>query len=110
MNPEPYLVARLVKSVAMLALDADVQIQYLTRIGVAPLADELALDLHESLLALPNLGGQAWMTRDALESLHAIDRIFESAVDPAFWSVDSLRDGTEWSRIRQLAREVLTAL
>lgn len=99
--PTVALLDSIIEVLARLAAPADLQIEYLTRLGVAPLIDELALEFDDIFKPLAHRidGRPGW--KNALASLRELDSSLDS--DQLPWTIDDLRESRDWEEIRRLA-------
>ncbi|WP_030529694.1 hypothetical protein [Phycicoccus jejuensis] len=111
----PALLAKLVRSVAVLALPYEDQVSWLSSLGLGrpEFTDELAQELGDGA----RLGGQfvdaGWLTPEACQKINEIDALLSSRGGPAneeFWRLEALRMSPEWARVRKLALSVLATL
>jgi hypothetical protein len=72
--PDPSFVARLVRAVAVLALPASDQMDYLRSVGLPEGVDELALELHEGALLMPQFLALSWLPQAATEAIAGLDQ------------------------------------
>ena len=89
-----------------LASPPQAQIAYLRHLGVAPLADELALEFHDLYLLVPQLTAQRVLTRQQSEALDAVSRQLDAmsaCQDTSLWLEDALRRHPDWVEMRRLA-------
>jgi hypothetical protein len=108
MNSRDALVAQLVDAVQRLAAPPGVQVRYLEELGVAPSADELALELDDVWrAAVPELTDPQ---RTAVERLDAALQELSGGDDETLWRVDALESDPHWDAVRRLARDALTML
>jgi hypothetical protein len=108
MNSRDALVAQLTEAVERLAASAEVQVRYLDERGMAPSADELALELDDVWRA-----AAAKLTdpqRIAVERLDAALRELGGRDNETFWRVAALESDPRWDAVRNLAQEALTML
>jgi hypothetical protein len=90
-----------------LAMDAAEQEAYLSRLGVLPSTDELALELDDARLGI---------TLDDVEATSLLERLdahlekMSGEEHAGLWTVDALRTAPEWIEVRRLAAQVLRAL
>lgn len=104
--------ARLVRSVAILALPADDQVAWLRSLGLGEpgLADEVALEFGDAHLLTDRLLLEGHITAAAANALNDLDRQLTLMSGPErarFWSIDALRSLEEWHQVRGLARAAL---
>jgi hypothetical protein len=105
------VLARLRSAVGHLADPAAAQIAYLTELGVAPLADELALELDDLLgaaLADPNL--LEIPQREALTRLDETLKYMSGAEHADLWTTTALEGAAERRQLRDVARSALKRL
>lgn len=104
------LLVELLKAVSRLALPANDQIAYLRASGVAPNADELALELHDGIVLVPQFVSQGWLTSRNADLILEIDSILKeiSGEDrPELWAEEALREAEVWEAVRAKARTFL---
>jgi hypothetical protein len=103
---------RLRAALEHLAWPAARQRDYLIGLGVAPLADELALEFDDAFRPVDTMPATLGLSAAAQESLLAVDHTLEamSNSDSHVWQVDSLAGSTKWAEIRRLAAMVLGEL
>jgi hypothetical protein len=112
-TPNPSFVARLIRAVAVLALPAAGQMDYLRSVGLPEGVDELALELHDGALLVPQFLAQGWLPQAAAEAIADLDRYLGamSGSDRASeWTTLALQDAKQWENVRQLARQVLNVI
>lgn len=90
-----------------LAADAAEQEAYLSRLGVLPSIDELALELDDAMLGITLDDAEP---RRLLERLDAHLDQMSGAENARLWTVAALRTAPEWIEVRKLAAQVLLAL
>ena len=89
-----------------LASPPQAQIDYLRDLGVAPLADELALEFHDLHLLVPQLAAQRVLTHQQSEAIDAVSRQLDAmsaCQDTSLWMEDALRHHSDWVEVRRLA-------
>ncbi len=89
-----------------LASPSQAQIDYLQHLGVAPLADELALEFHDLYLLVPQLAAQKVLTHQQSKAVDAVSRKLDdmsTCQDPSRWMEDALRSHPDWVEVRRLA-------
>ena len=89
-----------------LASPPQAQIDYLRNLGVAPLADELALEFHDLHLLVPQLAAQRVLTQQQSEAIDAVSRQLDAmsaCQDTSLWMEDALRRHADWVEVRRLA-------
>lgn len=87
------------------------QVAYLTDLGVAPLADELALeldDLLEAALSDPDLLDVS--QREALARLDDMLKRMSGPENAELWTTTALEDAAEWREIRDVAQTAVERL
>ena len=100
------VVDELYQIVERLALPPQAQIDYLRNLGVAPLADELALEFHDLHLLVPQLAAQRVLTQQQSEAIDAVSRQLDAmsaCQDTSLWMEDALRCHSDWVEVRRLA-------
>lgn len=93
--------------VRRLASEPDEQIAYLTRLGVAPSLDELALEFEDVYSPLQPLIEAAPEGTTLAESLRALNSAL--SVEALGWAFDNIRDPA-WSQVRTASTLVLRRL
>lgn len=63
----------LIKAVARLGFPADIQQWYLKELKVLPSIDELALELHDRAVLLPQFVENGWLTSREAEAIADLD-------------------------------------
>lgn len=101
-------VERLMRTIALLAADAETQASYLDGIGAGSGhdLDELALEFDDDFRACP----RDQLTMPQLEALAALDRILETlggSAHATFWNREALHNDPRWREVRGAARKVL---
>ncbi|MFF3430509.1 hypothetical protein [Streptomyces sp. NPDC002602] len=100
----------LIEGVVLVAAPAPVQVAWLEKYDVPP--DEIVLGFDDGFRLAERLAQEGRLGATALSDLRMIDEIFsEMAKDEGTdrWTRQALSTDAEWDRVRQLAREVLTA-
>ncbi|MFJ8579660.1 hypothetical protein [Micromonospora sp. NPDC093277] len=105
----------LVRATARLALPAEVQLDYLRKIGAkiggVGNVDELALEFDHVFGLLAEFEEMGWLTDVEAAVLREIDsrltRMSDSRSDRV-WSCEALHDDPSWSEVRFLAAQFLT--
>ncbi|WP_377325655.1 hypothetical protein ACFJIY_11220 [Pimelobacter simplex] len=113
-GPHPALLAKFVRSVALLALPYDSQVAWLASLGMGEpeFADELSLELEDGVRLSRQFEEAGWISSEARQAAVALDALLGEFSGPAhgdFWRLDSLGDSADWARVRELALKVLTA-
>lgn len=112
-DPHGRALVRLMRAVAMLAMPAAVQSDYLARIGTPDLADELALELDDALPSADALRVQGYLTDTEYNMVRALNRKLDSMSGydrEPLWRTSALADDPEWQQIRDMAREFLQSV
>jgi hypothetical protein len=107
------VVEELCQVLGRLAAPAQAQIDYLQHLGVAPLADELALEFHDLYLLVPQLAAQRVLTHQQSKAIDAVSRKLDdmsTCQDPRLWAEDALRSHLDWVEVRRLASIAAKAL
>ena len=89
-----------------LASPPQAQIDYLRNLGVAPLADELALEFHDLHLLVPQLAAQRVLTHQQSEPIDGVScelDAMSACQDTSLWMEDALRRHADWVEVRRLA-------
>ncbi|GAA2706163.1 hypothetical protein [Actinoplanes palleronii] len=111
-QPGAIFVAAFVRSVAVLALEADAQVAWLGEKGF-PLVDELALEFDDGFRLVPTFVERGWLNAAALPALTEIDQNLSSMSgqhNAGLWHVEALAGRTEWDQVRASARTALALL
>ena len=99
-------VEELCQVLVRLASPSQAQIDYLRHLGVAPLADELALEFHDLHLLVPQLAAQRVLTHQQSAAVDAVSRKLDAmsaGQDTSLWMEDALRSHPDWVEVRRLA-------
>src|SRR5688500_3468866 len=72
------VLVRALRTLSVLALPPDAQVACLGQMGVAPLADELALGFHDQVLLLDGLVSDGYLDAADADGLRAIDAQLEA--------------------------------
>jgi hypothetical protein len=107
------VVADLWQVLVRLASPSQAQIDYLQHLGVAPLADELALEFHDLYLLVPQLAAQRVLTHQQRKAVDAVSRKLDdmsTCQDPRLWTEDALQSHPDWVEVRRLAAIAAKAL
>jgi hypothetical protein len=100
------VVEELCQVLVRLASPSQAQIDYLQHLGVAPLADELALEFHDLYLLVPQLAAQRVLTHQQRKAVDAVSRKLDdmsTCQDMSLWMADALRSHPDWVEVRRLA-------
>jgi hypothetical protein len=114
-QPNPAMLVRLIRSIAILALPYDAQVQWLDSLGLgeARFADEMALELEDGVRLLPQFENAGWLKSDVVALIRNLDEFLGARSGPeraAFWDLDSLQTSADWSEVRRLATNLLLRL
>lgn len=104
------LVGELYGALRRLAAPPEEQVAYLKKLGVAPSADELALELDDLLYLVPQLVRDGRLDDEGAEAIYDLDRKLADMSGPAkanLWTVEALLDGEQWLDVRRLAKQAL---
>jgi hypothetical protein len=107
------VVEELCQVLGRLASPSQAQIDYLQHLGVAPLADELALEFHDLYLLVPQLAGQRVLTHRQSKAVEAVSRKLDdmsACQEPRLWVEDALWSHPDWVEVRRLAAIAAKAL
>lgn len=113
--PHPALLAKCVRSVALLALPYDSQLAWLASLGLGDpeFVDELALELEDGVRLLQQFEDAGWLSREVRNVISELDAVLAERSGPNhenFWRLESLRDSPDWVHVRNLALRALMAL
>ena len=87
-----------------LAAPASEQVSYLTKLGVLPLVDELALELDDLIGLVPQLVEHGRVTQEQTKAIYAVDhKLPEMSKRKDLWTELALREQPEWEEVRRLA-------
>jgi len=106
----PGVLAQLVASVAVLALEPEGQLDWLRSIGLPEGVDELALCLDDGVGCAPWMVENGWLLAGAARAIGALDAHlddFSGMANAALWTPEAVRSAHEWAEVRRLARVVL---
>lgn len=111
--PAVITLAAFVRSIAILAMDARTQIEWLNSLGLpgrAALADELALEFDDGYMLLPVFLDKGWLKDHSADVLGDIARALTAMSgreNEAVWAVEALASDPRWEEVRGLARKAL---
>lgn len=114
--PAACSVVGFVRSIAILALDAEGQVDWLQSLGLpgrAALADELALEFDDGFKLLPSFLNNGWLSQDIVGVVSEIDRALADMSGQAnkdLWAVEALPSDPRWKEVRVLARKALVLI
>jgi hypothetical protein len=98
-------------SIALLASPAEAQIAWLKELGVAPLADELALEFDELTQLIPQLESAGVLGRGAVVAIAELSSAVEAIpTHREAWTEAALATDVRWANIRRLAGLALVSL
>lgn len=99
------------RAVAILALPASDQIAWLDSLGIGGRnVDELALELGDGFLLVPQFVEHNWLSVEAVEPLRALDSLLASISGPSngvLWETAALETAPAWEEARKLAKAAL---
>ena len=107
------VVEELCQILGRLASPSQTQTDYLQHLGVAPLADELALEFHDLYILVPQLVAQRVLTHQQRKAVEAVSRKLDdmsACQEPSLWVEDALRSHPDWAEVRRLAAIAAKAL
>lgn len=100
-------------SLGRLAAPADEQLAYLESLGTGALADELALEFHDDVLAVKAFAESKLRGTEAMRAVAEVDDALRNMSGPAnerLWRPEGLRTAQEWAALRRLAAAALERL
>lgn len=103
---------RFIRSVAVLALPAEGQVQWLNSVGL-PIADELAQEFDDRFLLLPQFIELGWIPESVAEQLRELNSLLAAMSGPdnaAIWEISALESNDVWDKVRNHATRILLAL
>ncbi|HEY1570439.1 MAG TPA: hypothetical protein VGG05_03785 [Pseudonocardiaceae bacterium] len=101
------------RAVAMLAMPAPIQADYLVRIGTPDQADELALELDDNISSVAALRDRGSLTDAEYTMLHALNRRLDSMSghdNELLWRTSALAESADWREVRSMAQEFLQSV
>jgi hypothetical protein len=75
--------------------------------------DELALDLHDGALLVPQFLAHGWLSESAAKAIGALDQYLGTLSGDEYkylWTAAALQDTDQWETVRRLAREALAVI
>lgn len=113
--PSPALLAKFVRSVAVLALPFDNQVAWLSSLGLGDpeFVDELALELEDAARLSRQFEEAGWVPSEVRRAVIELDALLRERSGEAhadFWRLTALRDSSDWEQVRELALKALLAL
>ncbi|WP_212818661.1 hypothetical protein [Polymorphospora rubra] len=113
-SPSPRHLTAFVRSIAILALQAETQLAWLSRFdGRSPTVDELALEFDDGFGLVPTFIERGWLSNAAVSVLTQLSSQLDSMSgdhNAHLWCADALSGRLEWDRIRASARAALMLL
>ena len=112
-GPSPRLLASLVRALAVLAMPAADQVDWLRSLGVLgdpPNADELALELSDGAFLSAQFVEADWLPASVSEPLRELDSLLSTMSGPAnteLWNSGALASAAEWDDVRSRAKAIL---
>jgi hypothetical protein len=108
------MLASLMRAVAIAALPADEQVDWLNSLGLGWLnVDEIAMEIGDGALLAAHFVEAGWLPAQALEPLLNLDSLLDGMSGEAkddLWTVEALRNAPEWAECRQQALRVLLSV
>jgi hypothetical protein len=105
------MLASLVRAVAIAALPAAEQEEWLNSLGLGwPNVDEIAMEIRDGALLAPQFVEEGWFPVQALGPLLDLDSLLDvmsGEVNGDLWTIEALRTAPEWAECRQQALRVL---
>lgn len=109
-----YTAVMFLRSLCVLAMPAEQQIDWLRSLGLGEpsVCDELADEYYQQWLMLPQLVGAGLIPAVAVDGLNRLNEILGSLISPGskFGTVEALRTTTEWQDVRDVARSCVISL
>ena len=105
--------AQIERTLKVLASSAEDQQKYLERLGTAPSADELALELDDFVAMLPAAVRDGVLSEEQAAAVRRVNDFagsFSGKENAALWRVDQLASASQWEEVRRLARVALEVL
>lgn len=111
----PASLAKLVRSIALLALAYEDQLVWLRSLGLGEptYADELAHELDDGALLIRQFEARGWVsatTSRAVDKVNSLLAVHGGTAEDQFWSLAALKKSDEWARIRLAARDALITI
>jgi len=107
---------RFIRSIAVLVLPAENQVQWLNSLGLpgnAAVADELAQEFDDGFLLLPQFVEHGWILGPVADKLRELDSLLTSMSGPEnadIWDISALEGAGMWSKVRDRANSILRGL
>lgn len=107
--------ARFVRAVALLSLTSQMQIEWLSSLGLGEpgACDELALEFDDGFKMINAFIEADIVPKKALDSLQLLDRRLGKMSGPenaSLWTLGALETSPEWKEVRELAGRCLRDL
>ncbi|MGW2698997.1 hypothetical protein [Streptomyces sp. NPDC001340] len=101
---------QLEKALNHLTLDPERQIAHISRLGVGP--DELALEFDDAFRTVSGMINEGRLPEPLREPLDIIDNLLQemTRTPEGKWTRDAILNSRDWSTLRELARNSLSAL
>lgn len=105
-----------IRSIAVLALPAEDQVQWLNSLGLpgkAAIVDEMAQEFGNGFLLLPQFVEQGWIPNATVKMLNELDSLLADMSGPEhenLWDISALEHAEEWAKVRRQATRILFAL
>lgn len=109
----PSSLGRFVRSVAVLASSAEEQLAFLVSVGIPEQVDELALEFDDGQLLVRQFRELQWVTaafQAKVSPLNALLNEMSGEARAELWTSAGLRNSSEWSKVRLLAKDLLFAI
>jgi hypothetical protein len=95
---------------AVLASPAEAQVDWLKRIGTYPSTDELAIELSDWSLLVPQLVELQLVDDSFVHQLAAVEVALDEIQSASKWSLDDLATSSLWERTRTAAGKALVQM
>ncbi|MCO8271090.1 hypothetical protein M1L60_10845 [Actinoplanes sp. TRM 88003] len=112
-EPSPTLLVALMRSIAILAMEAEEQTAYVRNLGTHPSLDELALEFDDGFPLAPTFVEHGWLNHFAVLALQELNHQLATMSEErkaGLWHADALTTASEWARVRALARAAILAV
>jgi hypothetical protein len=109
----PSSLGRFVRAIAVLALPAEGQLEYLVAVGAPENIDDIALEFDDGQLLAEQFVEAGWMSANSRARVADLNSLLDgmSGEDNAeLWTALGLRGAEQWRRVRSLARGILYSL
>ncbi|MBB4905042.1 hypothetical protein [Actinophytocola algeriensis] len=107
---------KFMRSLAVLGLPAESQVQWLNSLGLpgnAYEADELAHEFGDGVLLVRQLVDHGWISEIAADKIQELDDFLGEMSGPEhaeIWKVSALGQASEWAKVRDMAVNILLLL